>query len=63
LDFQEFSGSEFDAVIEQRFREWALRVFGGTSAKLHGSDLAGRKSPGQTGVYLTRYPPGSPDIA
>jgi len=25
------------------------------SAKLHGSDLTGRRSPGQTGVYLTRY--------
>lgn len=30
LDFQTFSGNDFDKVIEKEFREWALGVFGGT---------------------------------
>ena len=29
MDFQEFAGNEFDDVIEKRFRDWALGVFGG----------------------------------
>lgn len=30
LDFHAFCGEEWDEVVEKRFKDWALSIFGGT---------------------------------